>query len=73
VNKKIINLVTAIAIYFTIAVIIELFVGWGIENKWIFIAIWSVLLAFADVFIFQKFRQRAAVAKKEKQNLSQRR
>lgn len=67
-TKKLINLITAVAIYFTIAVIIELFVGWGINNKWIFIAIWSVLLAFADVFILQKFRQKAAAKKKKKQN-----
>jgi len=68
VNKKLINLITAVAIYFTIAVIIELVVGWGINNKWVFISIWSVLLALADVFILQKLRQKAATLKKKKQN-----
>ena len=66
-NKKIINIITAIAIYFAIAAIIEFVVGWGIDNKWTFVAIWSVCMALIDVLIFQKLRQKAAANKKKRQ------
>ncbi|KOS06311.1 hypothetical protein AM493_09900 [Flavobacterium akiainvivens] len=63
--KKLINLLTALVIYFALAAIVEFTVGWGVENKWFFIGFWSVTMALADVFIFQPLRKKRQALKKQ--------
>jgi hypothetical protein len=63
--KKLVNLATAVVIYFALALIIEFTLGWGMQNKWVFITLWAVSMAVADVFFLQPFRKRRQAAKKQ--------
>lgn len=63
--KKLINLVTAMVIYFAMACIIEFTVGWGMQNRWGFMVLWAVIVAVADVFLIQPFRKRMQAKKKQ--------
>lgn len=55
---KLISLLTGFVIFVLISVIIEYTIGWGMENPWPFILIWSGSMALAEVFILQPFRVR---------------
>jgi hypothetical protein len=63
--KKLINLITALVIYFALACIVEFTVGWGMQNKWGFMVFWAVIMALADVFWLQPFRKRRQALKKQ--------
>ena len=64
---KIANFITAFLIYFSIAWLIEIIVGWGSSNPWLIITVWSLAMALADIFIFQPMRNKAKKRKKEKE------
>jgi uncharacterized membrane protein len=63
--KRVINIITALLIYALLALVVEFTVGWGIENKWVFIGWWSVSMALADVFLLQPLRNKRKALKKQ--------
>jgi membrane protein implicated in regulation of membrane protease activity len=65
-KAKLINILTGIVIYFALAAIIEFVIGWGMQHTWIFIGVWSVIMAVADALIIQPFRKRMKAVKKQK-------
>jgi len=63
-NNKLKHLVIAFLIYFSIASVIELTIGWGMKNPWLFIPLWALCLSLANVFLFKNAGRPKAGAKK---------
>ncbi|MFP9097839.1 hypothetical protein ACLI09_02190 [Flavobacterium sp. RHBU_24] len=52
-NNKLKHVVIAFLVYFSIASIIELTIGWGMKSPWVFLPLWALCLSLANVFLFK--------------------
>lgn len=63
-HNKLKHVVIAFIIYFSIAAIIELAIGWGMKSPWLFIPLWALCLSLANVFLFKNAGRPKAGTKK---------
>lgn len=65
-NRKLAQFLAGLVIYFTFGVIMVYVAGQGLPQGWAFVAVWSVTMALAHVFVLEPFRARMAAKNKSK-------